>query len=73
MHRHPTRTEMAIDFIPQFHKRLSRNNEHGVWVAAPPPRTAIPAKTVYYRVWQKDECQRLINAGEEVVAFAVSY
>ncbi|OWW22152.1 hypothetical protein [Noviherbaspirillum denitrificans] len=64
---------MAIDFTPQFHKRLSRVGGHGVWVAVPYPRTLIPVKTLYYRTWQQEECARLRNAGEEVVTFAVSH
>ncbi|HZW21358.1 hypothetical protein [Noviherbaspirillum sp.] len=61
---------MAIDFTPQFHKRLSRNSGHGVWVPVPHPRTLIPVKTQYYRAWQQEECLRLRSAGEEVMAAA---
>lgn len=61
---------MAIDFTPQFHKKLSRNDGCGVWIVVPHPGTLIPEKIAYYRTWQQEECQRLRNAGEEVVAFA---
>jgi len=64
---------MAIDFTPQFHKKLSKNDERGVWIALPHPRTLIPAKIAYYHAWQQEECQRLKNAGEEVVAFAANH
>lgn len=64
---------MAIDFTPQFHKRLSKNDGRILWVAVPPPRTLIPAKTVYYRTWQQEEGQRLRNAGEEVVTLAADH
>ncbi|RZI44806.1 hypothetical protein EGT07_05205 [Herbaspirillum sp. HC18] len=64
---------MAIDFTPQFHKRLSKHNGRNIWVAIPHPRTLIPVKTAYYRAWQQEERLRLTNAGEEVLAFAVSH
>lgn len=64
---------MMIDFIPQFHKRVSRNTEGGAWVAIPHPRTLIPIKTLYYRTWQQEERLRLQQAGEEVLSFAVSH
>ena len=64
---------MAINFIPQFHKRVSQNPEQSVWVAIPHPKTLIPVKTIYYRNWQQEECLRLQNAGEEVLSFAVSH
>lgn len=44
---------MAIDFTPQFHKRISQQPERSVWVAIPHPRTLIPVKTIYYRAWQQ--------------------
>lgn len=64
---------MAIDFTPQFHKRISQNGGRNLWVAIPHPKTLIPVKTVYYRAWQHEECLRLQEAGEEVLAFAVSH
>lgn len=64
---------MGIDFTPQFHRKLSKNNGRNVWVAIPHPRTLIPVKTVYYRTWQQEECVRLRIAGEEVVAVAISH
>lgn len=68
-----TGANMAINFTPQFHKRLSTNNGRNVWVAIPHPKTLIPVKTAYYRTWQQEECQRLRQAGEEVIAFAISH
>ena len=64
---------MAIDFTPQFHRKLSGNGEHTVWVAVPHPGTLIPAKRAYYRTWQQEEWLRLTKAGEEVVALPVSH
>jgi hypothetical protein len=64
---------MAIDFTPQFHKRISPRREGSVWVAIPHPRTLMPVKTTYYSAWQQEERLRLQDAGEEVLAFAVSH
>jgi len=64
---------MAIHFLPQFHKKISRSDGRNVWIAIPHPKTLIPVKTVYYRNWQQEECLRLQEAGEEVMAFAISH
>jgi hypothetical protein len=64
---------MAIDFTPQFHKRLSQSNGRNVWVALPHPHTLIPVKTAYYRSWQQEERLRLQTAGEEVLVVAISH
>lgn len=64
---------MTINFIPQFHKRISRNTEGSAWVAIPHPRTLIPVKTLYYRTWQQEERLRLQLAGEEVLLLAASH
>lgn len=64
---------MAIDFTPQFHKRLSKGDGRNVWVAIPHPRTLIPVKTAYYRAWQQEECLRLTKAGEDVLSLAISH
>lgn len=64
---------MSIDFIPQFHRKISRHGEQNVWVAVPHPKTLIPIKTVYYRTWQQEESLRLQKAGEEVLAFPISH
>lgn len=61
---------MKINFNPQFHKRISHSDGGNAWVATPLPNTLIPAKTVYYRVWQRDESLRLQKAGERVVGLA---
>lgn len=63
---------MALDFLPQFHKRIAHPGG-GIWVAAPHPETLIPAKQAYYRKWQFEEYQRLCTAGEEVMALAISF
>ena len=65
--------KMAIDFTPQFHKKISKNDGRSAWVALPYPSTLIAAKADYYRTWQQEECQRLKNAGEEVVALATNH
>lgn len=64
---------MALNFTPQFHRRLATSGERSIWVAIPHPRTLIPAKIAYYRAWQQEEWQRLTNAGEEVIALAISH
>ena len=64
---------MGIDFTPQFHRKLSRNKDGNVWIAIPHPKTLVPVKTMYYRTWQQEERLRLVNAGEEVLAFPVSH
>lgn len=64
---------MAIDFIPQFHRKLTQNGSYSVWVALPHPRTLIAAKTNYYRAWQREECAKLESAGEVVLAFAITH
>lgn len=64
---------MAIDFTPQFHRKLTRNDKRAVWVAVPHPGTLIPAKKAYYRAWQQEEWLRLTKAGEEVVALAITH
>jgi hypothetical protein len=61
---------MSIDFIPQFHQRISQGRGPGVWVAIPQPKMLIPVKPVYYLAWQQEECLRLQEAGEEVLSFA---
>lgn len=58
---------MKINFNPQFHKRISHSDGGNAWVATPLPKTLIAAKTLYYRVWQRDEGMRLQRAGERVV------
>ena len=70
---HATGAEMALDFTPQFHKRISRNDGRNIWIALPPPKTLILAKTAYYRTWQQEEYQRLMNAGEDVVMLAANH
>jgi hypothetical protein len=59
---------MAIDFTPQFHRKVSHSAGACVWVAIPHPRTLMPVKTIYYRVWQQEEHLRLQRAGETVLA-----
>lgn len=63
---------MSIDFVPQFHQRISRGRGQEVWVAIPQPKALIPVKPVYYLAWQQEECLRLQKAGEEVLTFVVS-
>lgn len=63
---------MALDFLPQFHMRIPQP-DGGIWIAAPYPETLVPAKQAYYRQWQCEEYQRLCNAGEEVIALAISF
>ncbi|KRB82179.1 hypothetical protein [Noviherbaspirillum sp. Root189] len=64
---------MTLDFLPQFHDRISHPNGGNIWVSAPHPETLIPMKQNYYRIWQCEEYQRLCDAGEEVVALAISF
>jgi hypothetical protein len=59
---------MAIDFTPQFHRKVSHSAGACVWVAIPHPRTLMPVKTIYHRVWQQEEHLRLQRAGETVLA-----
>jgi hypothetical protein len=63
---------MAIRFEPQFHKRLTPGRSGSVWVALPHPRTLIPVKLHFYREWQLEESVKLQEAGETVLAFAIS-
>jgi len=60
---------VAINFTPQFHRRLSLRNKD-VWVALPYPKTLIPAKTIYYRNWQQEESLRLAQEGETVLVIS---
>lgn len=61
---------MVIDFVPQFHKEIAQSDGRNAWVAMPLPKTLIPAKTGYFRAWQREECLRLRKAGARVVVVA---
>lgn len=64
--------KMSIKFDPQFHKKISHDGRNAVWVAMPHPRTVIPVKTMFYRKWQFEECLKIQEAGDVVLALPMS-
>lgn len=63
---------MAVGFAPQFHKCVTKSKAGSVWVALPHPVTTIPVKLHFYRKWQSEESLKLQEAGETVLALAIS-
>ncbi len=64
---------MDINFTPQFHQKLTRSDDEVVWVALPRPYTLLALKERFYRDWETEERTRLEQAGDVVLAFAVSH